>query len=388
MRAPRWSMLVLALVVLTACTAGEQTTPSDDTPAPPPSGGSPLPTTTLASGEALPTGCRDRISAPAQTVAFVADGRAWALDPSGEQLTCLFKVEDAGPFAWGPQGDRVLLADLEVRGLTSEAPTFPSANPDPAVFDWGHPIGLALVYATPEDRTPQKRFMDDGRVEELPSLPEGRYLDVAYHPSGLALAFVIDRDGEQSIWLSTNEGIDPVRLVFSKGGTRFTSIAFTPDGERLVWTAQHAGGYPQIHTMDLSVRSGFTDGWRGENGQQVSNLLLAPSGRLMAFDEGSGCGDRTATIVLSPSVSRPAVPDADEPSTAVGWLDRSTLLVAVGGCDERLDLVVVDATGGDQTPVVLGAEVAATRTVTTAAPDTVPAPPIEAEEQPPPGGVG
>ena len=305
MRGPRATVIVAALFMLTACTAREDGMVDVPSAAPqvPPSPSVVAPATTLASGEALPAGCDRGTPDPRQVVSFVAEGRAWALDLDGARLTCLFKVRDPGPFAWGPQGDRVLLGDLAVRGVEPEAPTFPAADVSPVAFDWGHPIGLAVVFAGSGDRTPQKRFMDDGRVEPLPSLPGGRYLDVAYHPSGLALAFVIDRQGEQSIWLSTNEGTDPVRLVFSKGGTRFTSIAFTPDGERLVWTAQHAGGYPQIHTMALDDRTGFTDGWRGEPEQQVSNLQLAPRGRLMAIDEGAGCDDRSATIVLSPRVA-------------------------------------------------------------------------------------
>ena len=389
MRAPRWSMLVVALfVVLAACTSGEEPPAHDAPPAPqPPESSAAPPATTLASGAELPSGCVGGRPLPRQTVAFVAGGRAWILDPDRERLMCLFKVADPGSFAWGPQGDRVLLEDLEVRGLTSEAPTLPSVGSRPVAFDWGHPIGLAVVFAARGDRTLQKRFMDDGHVEALPSLPRGRYLSVAYHPSGLALAFVIDRHGEQAIWLSTNEGTDPVRLVFSEGGTRFTSIAFTPDGHRLVWTAQHAGGYPQIHTMDLADRTGFTDGWRGERGQEASNLHVAPSGTLMAIDEGSGCADRRAMIVLSPKVARPALPGGSEPSTVIGWLDRATVLVGAGGCGEPLDLSAVDA-AGNVTPLVLGAEIAATRTVTSSAPDSVPAPPVETGEEPPPEGVG
>lgn len=390
MRGRRWRALAAALLMLAACTSNQEPMVDDVSPAPQVGASStisPQPSATLASGEALPAGCDRRAPAAAQTVAFVADGRAWALDPDRERLTCLFKVDRPGPFAWGPQGDRVLLGGLEVRGVTDEAPALPGVDAQPSAFDWGHPIGLAVVFAQPEDRRPEKRFLDDGHIERLPQLPGGTYLDVAYHPSGLALAFVIDRGGEQSIWLSTNEGADPVRLVFSKGGTRFTSIAFTPDGDRLVWTAQHAADYPQIHSMDLADRTGFADGWRGEIGQRASNLHVAPSGRLMAIDEGSGCEDREAMFVLSPRVVRPALPDASGPTTVVGWLDRSTLLVGVGGCDEPLDLTAVDA-AGRTTPLVLGAQVAGARTVTTSAPDSVPAPPAQVEEEPPPGGVG
>ena len=379
------------LVVLVACTSGEDPSPDAASPAPQPpasSSAAPLPpATTLASGAELPRGCLGRAPVPRQTVAFVADGRAWALDPDRGRLACLFEVADPGPFEWGPQGDRVLLDGVEIRGVTNEAPNFPRIDTRLVAFDWGNPIGLAVVYAARGERTPEKRFMDDGRVEALTALPRGRYLDVAYHPSGLALGFVVDRHGEQSIWLSTNEGTDPIRLVFSKGGTRFTSIAFTPDGQHLVWTAQHAGGYPQIHTMDLADRTGFTDGWRGESGQEATNLHLAPSGRLMAIDQGSDCADRSATIVLSPEVAHPALPEATEPSTVVGWLDRSTLLVGAGGCDEPLDLSAVDV-AGNITPLVLGAEVAAARIVVRSAPDSVPAPPVQADEQPPPEGVG
>lgn len=382
-----WTTCLSMLLLISACTStvdeGIEEAPRTPLAAPEPSPG-----TTLASGAVLPTGCDRGAPDPRQVVSFVADGRAWAVDVDGARLTCLFKVRDAGPFAWGPQGDRVLLADLQVRGVEPEAPNLPTrAGPSPIAFDWGHPIGLAVVYASHVHGTPQKRFMGDGHVEDLDSLPTGSYLDVAYHPSGLALAFVIDRDGEQSIWLSTNEGLDPVRLVFSKGGTRFTSIAFTPDGEGLVWVAQHAGGYPQLHTMALDDRTGFTDGWRGKSGEAASNLQLAPAGDLVALDVGAGCEDRSATIVIGPRVARPAVAGAKEPTTSIGWLDRSTLLVGVGGCDEPLDLVAVDA-ARNQTPLVFGADVAATRMMTFSAPDSVPAPPVEAEEEPPPGGVG
>ena len=133
--------------------------------------------------------------------------------------------------------------------------------------------------------------------------------------------------------------------------------------------------------------SGTTGPSRRGEGEEASNLSIAPEGRATAIDVGTGCDERTATIVLGPRVGRPALPDASEPSTAIGWLDRSTLLVGVGGCEGPLDLVAVDITG-DQTPLVFDVGSAAARTITMSAPDSVPAPPVEAEEEPPPGGVG
>ena len=61
--------------------------------------------------------------------------------------------------------------------------------------------------------------MDDGKTEHLSTLPAGTYQAIAYHPSGLALGFIVDEGTRQGIWISTNEGKDPQRLVFSRPDT-------------------------------------------------------------------------------------------------------------------------------------------------------------------------
>jgi hypothetical protein len=340
--------------------------------------------TRLADGTPLPDGCTGGAGA-SQTVAFVADGRAWALDPGGTDLACLFPVDDAGPFAWGPQGDRVILDGFEVRGLGGDAPDLPAVDVSMSAFDWGHPLGLAVVFAD-GNGNPRKRFVDDGRLIRLRSLPPGEYLQVAYHPSGLALAFVVEAADGQEIWLSTNEGEDPQRLVFSELGTEFTSLAFSPNGRVLWWTAQHAQGYPELHFMRLEVRTGFGTAWRGAEGTTATGLRLPPSGPLQAVTEGAGCEERRA-LILDRGSTRTAMPDETRPTEALGWLDRTTLLVAAGGCGEPADLFAVDGRG-DDAPValVLDVEIAAPRTQVTNPPVTVPAP--DPEEEPPPDGVG
>jgi hypothetical protein len=382
--------VVVALVILlaTTCTSNQGATPpTTSSTAGATDVATPPPPSTLVDGRPLPADCQRVQPTPGQTVTFVADRRAWALDPHDGTLTCLFGARDPGPFAWGPQADRVMLAGLATRGLGAEAPTLDAAGETPAVFDWGHPIGLAIVYAEPEAKKPFKRFVDDGRVERLGDMRAGTYLDIAYHPSGLALGSISDDGGDETIWLSSNEGEDPTSLVFSRGGTRFTSIAFSPDGEQLWWTALHAGGFAQIHSMDLDDRSGFDDVWTGPAGSEAWNLQLPPSGPLMAFDSAAGCEGGRATIVYGPRVQRPALRNHPEPSTALGWLDRHTLLVAAGECGEPLDLFAVDALGSGQ-PALLasGVDVAAPRVVAPVTPSEVPAPP--SEEPPPEGGVG
>jgi hypothetical protein len=374
------------LVVAAACTrTGTPPEPSEPPTEGPSASVEPEPTgARLPDGSPLPEGCTGGAGS-AHTVAFVADGRAWALDPTDGDVACLFPVEDAAPFAWGPQGDRVLLGGFEIRGLAADAPDLPAVDVTLGPFDWGHPLGLAVVFAD-EQGHPRKRYVDDGRVERLRSLPEGRYLEVAYHPSGLALAFVVEGADGQEIWLSTNEGDDPQRLVFSEEGTTFPSIAFSPNGKQLWWTAAHAGGLAELHSMDLDDRSGFGTTWSQPTDGVAEDLKIAPKGRLKALDLGTGCEDRRALIVAG-GAGTPALPDEARPTSALGWLDPTTLLVAAGGCGDPMDLFAVDGSG-DQDPValVLGVELAAPRTVVSNPPREVPGPP--SEEEPPSGGVG
>jgi hypothetical protein len=381
----RWVRLTLAIVALaSACTRSGPPEPSSSSVTPTgeptvePSGAR------LVDGSPLPAGCTGGAAA-SDTVAFVADGRAWALDPSDGSVACLFPVDDPGPFAWGPQGDRVLLADFEIRGVTPTAPDLPSLPVTIGPFDWGHPIGLAVVFADAKGH-PRKRYVDDDHLKRLTSLPDGKYLEVAYHPSGLALAFVVEAEDGQEIWLSTNEGEDATRLIFAEPGTTFPSIAFTPNGKQLWWTARHAGGSSELHFMNLDDRSGFGTTWSEATDLVADDLKMAPGGRLKALDLGTECDDRQA-LVIDGKEGTPAVPSETRPTTALGWLDTTTVLVAAGGCAGPLDLYAVDGSGQDQPALlVTGVEIAAPRTVVTNPPDEVPAPP-QGEEFPQ-GGVG
>ena len=382
-------MRTIRLVLAVGLLAGACTEPAADEPPSPSAVPSPSPSVVetgarLPDGTPLPSSCTGGAGA-SDTVAFVADGMAWAIDPSDGDLACLFPVDDPGPFAWGPQGDRVLLSDFRVRGVGGDAPDLPPIDAAVGPFDWGHPIGKAIVFADDEG-IPRKRFLPEGNLIRLTSLPDGKYLEVAYHPSGLALAFVVESPDGQEIWLSTNEGEDPQRLVFSQSGAEFTSLAFSANGKTLWWTAQHAEGYPELHFMQLEDRSGFGTAWRGTEGTVADGLRLPPSGDLQAVTEGEECARHRALILSGGSTAR-ALPEEPRPSEALGWLDEDTLLVGVGGCGSPVDLFAVDATDEHEpAALVFGVEIAAPRTQVTNPPKTVPAPPDEG--LPPSSGVG
>jgi hypothetical protein len=378
---------VVAVVALSSCTTSTTTTTVTSVPTVSASTPSPTPTgATLADGSPLPSGCAGE-SRPSETVGFVADGRAWAMDPDTGRLACLFPVKKPGPFAFGPQGDRVLLDGLQVHGLTQEAPSLPSVGATPSVFDWGHPLGLAVVYADHPGQ-PEKRFMDDGHVEQLSSLPKGSYQAIAYHPSGLALGFIVDEGARQGIWISSNEGKDAQRLVYSRPETVFSSLAFSPDGQTVWWIAQHPGSISEIHDMDLTDRSGFGTILSRGLDATAHGLQLAPSGSLQAATMGTDCADQRA-MVIDTEGATPAVSTAPAPTEALGWLDATTLLVAQGGCDGPTTLLAVDwhQHVGQAAVLVRGVDVGAPRTVLRNAPTEVPTPPNQAPPAPP-GGVG
>jgi hypothetical protein len=324
---------------------------------------------------------------PNDIVAFVADGRAWVLDPHTGVVACLFNVRKPGPFAFGPQGDRVLLAGLGVANVETQASMWPPVGPTPTVFDWGHPLGLAVVYASPSG-APEKRFMDTGKVEKLTDLPTGTYESIAYHPSGLGLGMIIDQGQRQGIWLSSNEGKNPVRLVFSRPDTTFSSVAFSPDGTQIWWIAQHAGALSEIHWMDLADRTTFQTVLSRGLSPTAHSLQLAPSGPLMSATQGASCEQEQA-MVVDKQGAHPAIANAGAPTHALGWLDAKTLLVATGGCGqpESLSSVSWSHGTGTATALVNGVDVGAPRTVLKNAPTEVPSPPNQAPPAPP-GGVG
>ncbi|MEO8293436.1 MAG: hypothetical protein ABI635_09885, partial [Actinomycetota bacterium] len=328
--------------------------------------------TLLASGDPLPAGCVPHRTTASQSVAFAAEGRIWALDPTGGRLSCVLQSTSPGPFLWGPQGDRVLLGDFQIAGI-ARTPSYDANVPDPAIAAWGRPLGIAIVYAASDATHPQKLFLQDDSVETLHDMPRGTYLDIAYHPSGLALASIIEQRGTQSIWFSTNEGTDAKRLVFTKTGTTFSDVGFTNSGRSLVYVAHHAEGYSEVHTIDLSRPDELISVWKGRVGRYVRSVWLSPDDTVYAATEGTACADSRAVLLGEGSRARPALPHDHRPTAVLGWLDQGTVLVGAGGCGAPMDLFSV-AVGGDTKPAPLatGVDTAASRAPAPPAPTSIP----------------
>jgi hypothetical protein len=119
----------------------------------------------------------------AHTVAFVAGGNAWALDPDSGDATCLFPAATPGPFTWNPRGDRALLSDLEIASIDGRQ-LRAGTPPSPAVSSWGHPIGEAVVYVSPSGTRLRKIYPGTQRHDDITPIHGVHYLNVIYHPRG------------------------------------------------------------------------------------------------------------------------------------------------------------------------------------------------------------
>jgi hypothetical protein len=295
----------------------------------------------LASGALVPTTCVPRTPRASATVAFVANGHAWALGPQSRRPTCLFSVRAPGPFAWGPRGDRALLARLEVKSFGDE-PNRPASSAAPRATSWGRPIGKAIVFVGRGGRALLKAHPAGGGFTDVTPIPGARYERIVYHPSGLAFAFVLRDDDHESLWMSSNVGKDPRQLVHGRFHTNFEAIAFSVDGRVLYFAARHADSRVDVHRVALGGATEAPVEWRGGPHERVTEIVAGPAvGGALALTAGRSCGTRRAVVVTR---ARPdgvdVLPDA-KGSRAVGWIDEQHILVAAGGCGRRLDVYSV-----------------------------------------------
>ena len=350
--------LLAAVLVLAACSVGDDDAPEQ---------------AQLASGAALPAGCAVQAVRADATASFVAEGRAWALDPGTGRVTCLFAVRDAGPFAWGPRGDRALLARLEVKGL-GDAPSRPPGRVDPRASSWGRPIGKSIVFVGNGGRALLKAHPDGGGFTDVTPIRGATYERVDYHPSGLAFAFVLRRNGRSSIWVSSNVGKTPRQFVHGRLHTGFDAITFADGGSQLYFAARHVDRRVDVHRLQLVGATSAPVVWRGGPEERVTDLVDAPGGPDLAFTAGRSCESRYAIVVSARHPKGAELMPDEERSRAVGWLDRKRVLVATGGCGQKLDLYSVEAATLEARLLVRGVDAASVRRA-----EEFPPPPLSPE---------
>ena len=322
---------------------------------------------------ALPEGCDAATPAPGAVVAFVAGGRSWAVSPDDPAtLHCLFPTPDAGLFSFGPLGDRVALAGLEVRGVGSKV-SRPKSALRPVYYSWSRPTGTTLVFTDgARKRLARADLGQSGSRDITPVNAEGlTYGDVAYHPSGLAIGFVVTKASGAQIYLSTNQGQDAKLLVDGPAGTTFAHLVFAHDGKSLYYSIDRNDG---SHTL---ARYNLEDGgvapalWKGD--APIANIVGLGGVPGVALTVGTPCANRRAVFsTLDGSAGQPLSTGIEGPTSIVGRLDADRFVVAAGGCDAPSDLYIVRAAPGAlPTLLITGVDAATLRQ-----PEPTPPPPL------------
>ena len=348
-----WARLLLAALALLTVACSERGATVPNTPG----------TTagTTAAGP-LPDGCSG--SAPSPTtapVAFVADGRAWATTGDGRRVWCLFEVHNPGPFLWGPRGDRVVLDGLEVRGVGATV-WRPPRGIETVSLTWLGATGNALAFVTPGRLNLASAALGSIELRELTPFRGPTYQAVASHPSGQALAFVLQRAGASEVWMASNTGGGQARLV-PPTRARLGPLAFSAGGKSLYYgSSRQPDGSRHLEVYSLAERRRLEPAWTGDRDILAIVGRRDPAATQLALDTGSGCGNRRADLSgLDGGPGRPLLPSASGPTSAVGWLDTRRVLVVEGGCNGPFDLWLVDVNGGEPKPVARGIDRAALR---------------------------
>ena len=359
-----WARVLLAAlaIVAVACSERGATLPN----APGTTGAGP----TVAGP--LPDGCAGDAPSPSNApVAFVAGGRAWAATPDGRRLWCLFEVRRPGPFLWGPRGDRVVLHGLEVRGVGARV-WRPARGIDTVSLTWLGAAGNAVAFVTPGRLNLASAALGSIDLRELTPLRGPTYQAVAGHPSGQALAFVIEQQGRYEIWMASNTGRGKVRLV-APTPARLGPLAFSASGKALYYGSRLPDGSRRLEVFSLAEHKRLEPAWRGKRDVLAIVGRRDPAATQLAIDTGSGCGDRRADLSgLDGGSGRPLLPAATRPTSAVGWLDSRRVLLLEGGCQGPFDLWMVDLAGREPVAIARGIGQAALRRPD---PHPVPAPP-------------
>lgn len=325
---------------------------------------------------ALPVGC-DGVAAPptSSVVSFAAGGRVWSFPPdSPGDLHCLFTQADPGLFSWGPRGDRVVLAGLEVRGVGS-AVSRPAGSFQPAYFTWSRPTGTTLWF-TDQGRTHVFRAdIGSAQARDITPIQGTTYGDIAYHPSGLAVGFVTTDPGETALWMSTNLGTSPQLLVRAAntgfGHTGFGHIVFAHDGTGLYYSIDRPDGTHALARYDLTTGRVEDALWKGT--APIDDVGELAGARGVALTTGASCDQRQAVYSsLDGTSGTQLAPSLAGPVSMVGRLDQDRFVVAAGGCSGApQDVYLASLSGGPPTLLVKGVNAVGMRT-----PEPSPPPPL------------
>jgi Tol biopolymer transport system component len=169
------------------------------------------------------------------------------------------------------------------------------ANSGGAQFSFSETGSLVYVAGGGVSRNVSIYWMDrEGKFAPLREVPGG-YYNLSFSPNGKRLALEIFDYKRSDIWVYEWERDTLTRLTFAGEGNRYP--AWTPDGQRIVYSSQEEGG---VNNLWWIRADGAGDAQRlTESKSQQGEVSWRPDGKVLAFHQGnpSTSGDIMTLLV-------------------------------------------------------------------------------------------
>ncbi len=229
---------------------------------------------------------------------WLASGRGyselWTIPyPAGQPHRALTFEDGVYPFQWMPDGRRILFggvlpgtigADLHIADLTSGEILPITKTTQDALQPAISPDSKRIAFTVSEHEFDLLQFTAADRTLKPLVASSLNELSPAWSPLNSQLAFVTDRTGTQQIWVkSVDEGWEHP-LVSAKDLGRswvssFGDLSFSADGQRLAFTASHAG----THSIYLFNHAGGPLIQLLSHVEEQRSPTWSPDGNTLAF---------------------------------------------------------------------------------------------------------
>ena len=298
----------------------------------------------------LPPDCTGSGSVPTTgQVTFIKLGlQLYGVRPDGKEAICIAHVDQQDPFFWGPKADRFAVARFQAPEIYAGGKfrTVKGPDDDARLQGFSRPAGDDLLFISSDGSQLTTVPISGGPPADISFLR--RHDEVAVHPSGTQLAVIGEPAGDDyGIFLATDAGTDPQRVVKSGREDEFYGMAYSSDGSTLYYVIDLHNSW-ELHALDLTELSdddALPKSTKITGSSSPISPFVSPfEPGLIAYREGD-C-DAGFETYINDNGGESQV-DSRLDSQPIGWLPDGDLVIGESDnlCDPfpRMDLYIVSA---------------------------------------------